>query len=62
MKTNLYKFFDRFGIAVFLFLFLNSLYYIKIGEASWDVYVRLIIGAGGFLVDGYLVFFHKDNK
>jgi uncharacterized membrane protein len=60
--NNLYKFFDYFGIAAFLFLPVDSLYYIYSGELNWRIILRLLIGLSGFVVDGYLVFFYKDKK
>ena len=60
-KTNLYKKFDYLGIAVFSFLLIDSLIYLNAGVSDWRVYSRLIIGIGGLLIDGYLVFFYKEN-
>jgi len=59
---NLYKFFDYFGIPVFLFILIDSLIYIYSGDTSWRVVFRLLIGAGGLIIDGYLVFFYKEQK
>lgn len=55
---NLFKFFDYFGIVVFTFLIIDSLVYMYEGDKSWRVLLRLLIGIGGLLVDGYLVFFY----
>ncbi|GEM_PF-2825064 len=60
-KNNLYKFFDKFGILVFLFLFADSLYKITQGKGEWDIYIILAIGLFGFLIDSYLVFFYKED-
>ena len=59
---NLYKFFDYFGILVFLFLLWDAIADINSGIVNWRVYTRLIIAIGGIIVDGYLVFFYKDNN
>jgi len=59
---NLYKFFDNFGLLVFAFLTWDALMDIDDGIDGWRVYFRLIIGILGLLVDGYLVFFYKENK
>ncbi len=61
-KANLYKKFDCLGIIVFAFLLIDSLIYLKAGVSDWRVYTRLLIGAGGLLIDGYLVFFYKESK
>jgi len=55
---NLYKFFDYFGLLVFLFIFFDALFAIWKKEGNWRVWIRLFIGVAGILVDGYLVFFH----
>jgi hypothetical protein len=61
-EINLYKFFDYFGLPVFTFLTIDSLAYLVAGDGDWRVWVRLLIGFGGILVDGYLVFFHKPQN
>ncbi len=58
---NLYKFFDYFGVVVFTFLIIDSIFYLNAGITDWRVYLRLLIGIGGLLVDGFLVFFYKDK-
>ncbi len=58
---NLYKFFDYFGVVVFMFLIIDSMVYLNAGIADWRVYTRLLIGVGGLLVDGFLVFFYKGK-
>jgi len=58
---NLYKFFDKFGIIIFAFIIIDSILYLKSGVVDWRVYTRLFIGLVGLLVDGYLVFFHKEG-
>jgi len=59
---NLYKFFDKFGILVFLFILIDAIFEIKSGRNDFRVILRLLIGIGGLLIDGYLVFFHKEDK
>jgi len=56
---NLYRFFDYFGLIIFTFLLIDSIFYLKKGIKDWRVYTRLIIAIGGLLVDGYLIFFYK---
>lgn len=58
---NIYKFFDYFGVIVFAYLVIDSLIYIQTGEYSWRNIVVLLIGIGGFLIDGYLVFIYKKK-
>jgi hypothetical protein len=60
--NNLYKFFDYFGIIVFVFLIIDSLIYVKTGMIDWRTISRLLIGIGGLLVDGFLVFFYKEKS
>ncbi|MCK4635411.1 MAG: hypothetical protein KAT32_00970 [Candidatus Moranbacteria bacterium] len=60
-EINLFKFFDYFGLPVFIFLMTDSIFYLLAGDDSWRVIIRLLIGVAGVLVDGYLVFFHKDK-
>ncbi|MFH0929724.1 MAG: hypothetical protein V1814_00540 [Candidatus Moraniibacteriota bacterium] len=59
--TNLYKFFDIFGLVVFSFLLIDSLIYIKSGAYDWRTIMRLLIGIGGLAVDGFLVFIYKEK-
>ena len=61
-KMNLYKFFDHFGIIIWSFLIIDSIFYLKSGIIDWRVYSRLIVGIGGFLVDGFLVFSYNTKK
>lgn len=56
---NLYKFFDHFGIIVFIFLTIDAIYDLNVGRKELRTYIRLLIGVGGFLIDGYLVFFYS---
>ena len=56
---TLFKFFDYFGLIVFLFILVDAIYDIKQGKKNWRVYLRLLIGLAGLLVDGFLVFFYK---
>ena len=58
---NLYKFFDNFGIIVFAFLTIDSIAYISAGMYDWRIILRLIIGVGGLMIDGFLVFFYKEK-
>ena len=62
MKMNIYKFFDHFGIIIFTFLIIDSIFYLKSGIADWRVYTRLLIGISGLLVDGFLVFFYREKN
>ena len=59
---NLYKFFDYFGIIVFAFLIVDSLTYVETGMVDWRVITRLLIGIGGLIVDGFLVFVYKEKN
>ena len=57
--VNLYKFFDHFGLFIFSFLLIDALFDIlKRKNVTWKTYVRAIIGVGGLLIDGFLVFFY----
>ncbi len=58
---NIYKFFDYFGLVVFLFLLIDSLMYIREGVIDWRIILRLLIGIGGLIVDGFLVFIYKEK-
>jgi hypothetical protein len=58
---NLYKFFDHFGLIVFLFLTVDSLLFMQDGDYGWRVVTRLLIGIGGLVVDGFLVFIYKER-
>jgi len=60
--NNLYKFFDFFGLPVFLFLLIDSLLYIYSGSLDWRILARLVIGIGGLIIDGFLVFFYKKEN
>lgn len=53
---QLLQFFDKFGLAVFLFLFIDALLDLE-KKQDWRTYVRLGIGIAGLIVDGYNVFF-----
>jgi uncharacterized membrane protein len=59
---NIYKFFDYFGLVVFLFLAIDSLMYIEEEIVDWRIILRLIIGIGGIVIDGYLVFIYKEKE
>ena len=59
---NIYKFFDHFGIILFLILIIDSIFYLKSGIIDWRVYSRLFMGIAGLLVDGYLVFIYRKKK
>ncbi|MFA5777651.1 MAG: hypothetical protein WC906_04385 [Parcubacteria group bacterium] len=56
---NLYKFFDYIGLVTFSYLILDSMLYIVDGITDFRVIIRLLIGVGGLIVDGYLVFIYK---
>ena len=56
---NLYKFFDYLGVVVFPYLAIDSIVYVAHGIADPRVIIRLIIGVGGTMIDGYLVFIYK---
>ena len=58
---NLYKAFDHIGVVIWLLLIADSINYIYRGSPDWRVYLRLITGIGGLLVDGYLVFIYKEG-
>jgi hypothetical protein len=60
--TNIYKFFDYFGIVVFGFLLIDSIAYLSAGILDWRVILRLLIGVGGLMVDGFLVFIYKEKE
>lgn len=60
-SRNIYKFFDYFGLIIFSFILSDSILYLIDGIKDWRVYIRLLIGIGGLLVDGYLVFFYKEK-
>jgi hypothetical protein len=36
--------------------------YIVEGIADWRIILRLIIGIGGIVIDGYLVFIYKEKE
>jgi hypothetical protein len=56
---NLYKFFDHFGLIVFLFLFIDAVLDIRARKnVTWRTYARVLIGIGGLAVDGFLVFIY----
>ncbi|MFA5777805.1 MAG: hypothetical protein WC906_05225 [Parcubacteria group bacterium] len=58
--NNLYKFFDYLGIIVFPYLALDSIWYIIDGIFDFRILIRLLIGIGGLIIDGYLVFIYKE--
>jgi len=59
---NVYRFWDHIGIIVWLFLIIDSLFYINSGIIDYRVWLRLIAGIGGLLIDRYLVFLYKKKK
>lgn len=59
---NIYKTFDYLGFPAFLYLFIDSLINIIQGSFDWRVIARLIITFIGMIIDGYLIFIHKDNS
>jgi hypothetical protein len=36
--------------------------YIRVGAIDWRIVLRLIIGIGGIVIDGYLVFIYKEKE
>lgn len=52
---DLALFFDRFGLIVFLFILFDAVYDIMRSRRSWRVWLRLVIGIAGLVVDGTLV-------
>jgi len=56
---NLYKFFDYIGVVVFAYLIFDSLLYINDGIIDFRTIIRLLIGIGGLIIDGFLVFVYK---
>ena len=62
MKRNIYKTFDYLGFPAFVFLFVDALYDISQGINNWRIWVRLIITFLGMIIDGYLIFLHKDES
>ena len=59
--NNIYKFFDYFGIIVFGYLLVDSAVYLQEGISDWRVIARLLIGVGGLMVDGFLIFIYKEK-
>ena len=60
-KINIYKIFDYLGFPVFIFLFADAIYDISLGINTWRVWVRLIICFLGMIIDGYLIFFYREQ-
>lgn len=61
-NRNIHKMFDYLGFPAFLYLFIDALYDIAQDLLGWRVIVRLLIAFAGLLIDGYLIFFYKENK
>ena len=62
MAKNIYKQFDYLGVMAFAYLTGDAIVDLAAGETGPRVVLRLMIVLGGLLVDGYLVFFHRDNS
>ena len=62
MKKNIYKIFDYLGFPAFLYLFGDALYDIARGQSGWRIVVRLVIVFFGMMIDGYLIFIHKEKN
>ena len=57
-SSNPFKFFDTFGLIVFTFLIIDAIIDLnKKKTRNWRVWIRLIIGILGLLVDTSLVLF-----
>jgi len=61
MKRNIYKTFDYLGLPAFLFLFIDAIYDLSQGNNNWRVWGRIIITFFGMIIDGYLIFIHKEE-
>lgn len=61
-KRNLHKTFDYLGFPAFLYLFGDALYDIAHGQSGWRIVIRLVIVFLGMIIDGYLIFIHKDKN
>lgn len=59
---NLYKFFDYFGIVIWTFLIVDSIFYLNAGIIDYRIWLRLLVGICGLVVDGYLVFFYREGR
>jgi len=53
--VNYFKFFDYFGLIVFTFLIVDSIFYLKDNSKDWRAWVRFIIGCLGLIVDLSLI-------
>lgn len=60
-KINLYKMFDYLGFPAFLYLFGDALYDVVHGISGWRIVIRLLISFFGMIIDGYLIFIHKEK-
>lgn len=58
---NINKIFDYLGFPAFLCLFIDALYDLAQGVYGWRIIVRLLITFFGMIIDGYLIFFHKEK-
>jgi hypothetical protein len=54
-KMNIYNYFDVLALFVWVFLFFDAYYEIRKGRKNFNVELRLLIGAGGFIIDSSLV-------
>jgi len=61
-KRNIHKLFDYLGFPAFLYLFIDALRDVVAGHTDLRVTIRLLIVGLGMIIDGYLIFIHKENK
>lgn len=61
MNKNIHKLFDYLGFPAFLFLFIDAMFDLHQGQNSWRVWTRLVITFLGMVIDGYLIFLHKEK-
>ncbi len=61
MTKNIYKTFDYLGFPAFTILFIDALYDIITDSFTWRTWIRLVVCFAGMIVDGYLIFIHKEK-
>lgn len=61
MNRNTHRLFDYLGFPAFLFLFIDAVLDLTQEQNNWRVWVRLVITFLGMVVDGYLIFIHKEK-
>jgi hypothetical protein len=54
-KMNIYNYFDVLALFVWVFLFFDAYHEIRKGRKDFNVKLRLLIGACGFIIDSSLV-------